>query len=76
MSFYDEMLALDATGQPKVFEKGKRCVLRSPNCEQTDGMICTVRSCFEQVAYTPGAKQGPAVLLEELSWCFCDELEV
>lgn len=76
MTFYNHAIALDATGQPKVFEPGVRGVLRSPNCQQTDGMTCTVKKVFDQIAVTPGAKEGPAVLLEELSWCFCSDLEI
>lgn len=71
MKTYNQMLAVDYTGNPVVFKSGQKYRIHTPYCKQTDGMVCTVKSCFDQT----GAFSGPAVILEELSWCLCNQLE-
>lgn len=71
MKTYDQMLAVDYAGNPALFKSGQKYRIHTPYCSQTDGMICTVKSCFDQT----GAFRGPAVILEELSWCLCNQLE-
>jgi hypothetical protein len=72
MKTYNQILAVDYSGNLVFFTIGQKCRVHTPDCSQTDGMICTIKSCFDQ---KDGVIRGPAVILRELSWCLCSQLE-
>jgi hypothetical protein len=74
MTFTDSCIAKDKRGKPTVFRAGQKVRVMLNNCPQLYGVIVTVKSCFYQ--NTTLGESGLAVLLDELSWSFCKDLEV
>ena len=74
MTFTDSCIAKDKRGDPAVFRAGQKVRLMMDNCPQLYGMAVTVKSCFYQD--TTLGEHGLAVLLDEVSWAFCKDLEV
>jgi hypothetical protein len=74
MTFTDSCIAKDKSGEPTVFRVGQKVRVMLDNCPQLYGVTVTVKSCFYQ--NTTLGEGGLAVLLDELSWSFCKDLEV
>ena len=74
MTFTDSCIAKDKHGSPSIFRAGQKVRVLLDNCPQLYGMTATVKSCFYQEMGL--GESGLAVLLDELSWTFCKDLEV
>jgi hypothetical protein len=74
MTFTDSCIAKDKRGAATVFRTGQKVRVMLNNCPQLYGLTVTVKSCFYQD--TALGEGGLAVLLDELSWLFCKNLEV
>lgn len=70
--FANTCIAKDRSGEAKIFRRGDQWRLRHESCPQVDGNIVTVRHCFYQQTLET---DGLAVLLEEMSWAYCRDLE-
>ena len=74
MTITDSCIAKDKRGNATVFRVGQKVRVMLDNCPQLYGLAVTVKSCFYQD--TTLGETGLAVLLDELSWAFCRDLEV
>lgn len=74
MTFTDSCIAKDRRGEATVFRAGQKVRVMLSDCPQLHGVTATVKACFFQD--TTMGEPGLAVLLNELSWVFCKDLEV
>jgi hypothetical protein len=74
MTITESCIAKNKRGEPTVFRVGQKVRVKLDDCSQLYGVVVTVRACFYQ--NTTMGEPGIAVLLDELSWVFCRDLEV